>query len=488
MSRLSWSALCRSLSLLCLLHATTGCGTFGEKESRGPSPEQQTIENLTQSVDLLRETLRITAEERDGYKQSYQGSTTELRARAADTEYLEARVRLHRAEIKGLQSTLASREERIRSLDSELAASNVLVTAGRSEAARLQALNDRLSAECTRLEGIVASETAARELLTTQVTQAEERAKSGQRAGTEQVAELQRSLEASHQESQQLKAQVAQLKADVVAAETQARAALAAGGVPRSTVVVPAVSLPAPKTTPPTTAEPASNLPTSAGSKTEEPELESKGFVVGWATRSWRDAKAGQWNESNLSFFGMAVGGVLLGLMLLMVSARSRRARNEAEQLLQRLEQEQAKPRPVVAPMSRPQPSPQPAMAGSQRGTGHYLHGEPTIAMPSVVPPAPAFLPPEAPTQSFMFPNSDAAAVTSELSDADFDPCVTQRIDLALDDAEIESASQRGRRSMGATRGQPPAPVGGGVNEDALLADLKSVISEKFTELKHKKK
>ncbi|MGE3163767.1 MAG: hypothetical protein AB7O52_02595 [Planctomycetota bacterium] len=498
MFRSSWCALPGALSLSILLLVGPGCGSFENREAAGPTPEQQKIENLTQSVELLRDTLRITAEERDGFKQSYQGSTTELRARAADTEYLEARVRVHRAELQELTKQLGERDQRVRTLDGELAASRVLITAEKTESERLRALNDRLSAECSRLEVIVATEATAREALTAQVAEAEARAKNGQRAVSEQVAELQKTLDLSRQETHELKAQVAQLKADLVAAESQLRAAVAPGRVRAANdnvaVVAPAV---APTTAPPLPTTPAATAVGSVPVIADTPPspksqaTSAKAFLVAWATRSWSDVRAGRWNESSILFAGVAAGAGVFVLLFGWLLVRGRRARKPARDALRRVEQEPSMVRaPVAAPGMRTQPALQvtaaPAMAGAHRGYNAYMAAEPTIEMPSVVPPAPAFLPPEAPTQQFRFPNPDASAPTSELSDADFDPCVTQRIDVALDEAEIESASQRGRRALGATRGAPP--TSGGVNEEALLADLKSVISEKFTELKHKKK
>lgn len=434
----------------------SGCSMFSGGSSKGPTPEEAKIENLSQSVDLLRQTLRSTAEERDTFKQRYLNLTSELRARTADAEYLEARVRLHRQEIQDLGMVVDGRDAQLGTLNSELATQRALLASTQAELDHANEQKNELSGECARLESKLAASTEALEKLEKTLSVTESKVSEQQASVSQATTAIEQELQASRAKIEQLNGQITTLKADLVAAGSQ--------GTSRPPVTT---------TTPSRSEEPVAVV----RSEPTEP-AEASQFLVSWGKRSWEQVRRGEWNESNLLMAGILAGALLLILVLMLSMIRSRRARKQVREMRDRLMNQQARTQPAATvastsavPVARraPAPAQTPVMAMAQ---------EPTIEMPSVVPPTPN-LPVQPLTQPMGAAVTDAAAPTMQINEFDLDPAVTQHIDIALDEAEVDGPGRRGRTVMGAT-----GPNEGGVNEEALLADLKSVISEKFTELK----
>lgn len=437
--------------LLVLTMVVCGCSGPPKQEQEGPSPDQVKIENLSRSLDILRDSLRATAEDRDDYKQRFQGSSSELRARRADSEYFETLARFHRQRQAEWQNVAQERDQEIVRLQEQVATVEASLEGQTQDLESAQAKAQRVGDEVAQLQEQLLVEGDARQKLEKQLEVLEKSLRDRQRNVADQSDTAAQALLDSQEQVGELQAEVADLKKQLVASESLAQdqaerirdaAAARAKGQP---VVATSAS---------------ATAGTTSTTSSSDGEQEAAAFLAGWWQRSVSELTQGQWNSSNQLLVGIVAGALFLVVMFVFYFLRANSALRTVRRLRSRIDAENNR-----------------AHAGAAARFDQAAP-EPTIQMPTEVPPAPPALEPDMVTMQI--PASAAGShhddVTMQVPADALNPEVTQHIDSAL--TESEGELRRGRRVLGASRGEP---AGGGVDEQALLSDLKTVISEKFS-------
>lgn len=426
-----------------------------EAREQALSPAQQQLLNLQKSVELLRDSLRATAREREDFKNQFLALRAEQTTRTTDVEYLELRHRWFQAELSRVGAELAERERRLTLLGQERQHESATLAAQQAIIERLQARADDLEEERVLLERQLTGERTLREEAEQRVVESGRELERQRHELAQARSTVDGSTQATLDERRRLAEEIARLKADLVAAQNQARfraehraagaqETVAAAHAPRARTDASA----APDADRTATGTPDVAGTTAAASTTgrmasgpvDSGAVDPLAAARAWTLASIADLGAGRWPGATIAFVCVAGTLVLLLLALPLFALRSRSHRRRCRELEKQLAQVRSHPR------------------GQSVGAGTRTRGvvsasplDATIQIPRTVPAQPA-----------------GAATGNPV-----DPTA------ALDTPSLRKSDGGTRnRPHGAGGAQPASPT-----DEALLTDLKKVIREKFSEL-----
>ncbi|MFN0057482.1 MAG: hypothetical protein ACKVX7_03420 [Planctomycetota bacterium] len=456
-TRLARRAAVGSLGLALFL--TSGCG--GPKiRDVGPTPEQIEIQNLSTSVGMVRDALGAMAVERDRFQDLYLSANAELGQRKHDTEFLEANVRAQLQEMIKAQRELANANE-------QAAAAQAVATQNGEMLAHMREADDRLKKQMDVVN--LERDELQRQLSEVRMESAKIAGEAGGvTAELEQARQRVHALEVAQKESEKSQREALQVRERDLA-RLRIEVERLGGDTSLSATAVAATG--------PGSDKPDSLATGTVGVVASGPPPSLSSYVVDLWDRCVKDVMNGHWTEDAMWLGGALVIVACLTLLTLIAQVRAARLKSKLRRLRfgsrgtpETVAPASAAPaaptmRPMPVATMRPMPltaapSPQPAA----RSAPPALRVAPLHTAPSMN---------EELTQ--LMPQGDAGSEAG--GDESWSAAVTENLDDVLRQSGMVRVQNRPAASaaQGAARRTSEAQ-----DEDALLADLRQVISKKL--------